>query len=155
MMKLENYLNDGANWQAVCVMAYLRSRCLGDYINSELSEYKDKIGEGEYAWIISVGRFENCREQGYIVSFMNRKMFQQINYCFYEHRNSDSICVVRFDCGVTINTPTNEMVFAVMKDKWDTTKDFHYGEIMECGNWIMDDVCKEFEKLCKKDCEVE
>ena len=38
-MRLENYLCDGANWQAVGVMAYLRSRAMEDVLNDELRKW--------------------------------------------------------------------------------------------------------------------
>lgn len=145
-MRLENYLCDGANWQAVGVMAYLRSRAMEDVLNDELRKWKDKLG----MWFVNIGRFENCREQGYIVSFSNMGLPNQINYCFYEHRNSDRICVVRFESGYTINTPTNQMVFDVMKNKYDTTKDFDCGEIWDCGRWIVDDACEQFVNMCEE-----
>ena len=145
-MRLENYLCDGANWQAVGVMAYLRSRAMEDVLNDKLRKWENKIK----MWFIEIGRFENCREQGYIVSFSNISFPKQINYCFYEHRNCEMICVVRFKSGYTINTPTNQMVFDVMKDKYDTTKDFGRGEILDCGSWIVDDVCKQFVNMCEE-----
>lgn len=145
-MRLEHYLCDGANWQAVGVMAYLRNRAMEDVLNDELRKWENKIGK----WFIEIGRFENFREQGYIVSFSNMKLLKQINYCFYEHRNSDELCVVRFESDYTINTPTNQMVFDVMKDKYDTTKEFCCGEILNCGRWIVNDACKQFFNMCEE-----
>ena len=87
--------------------------------------------------MLDVGRFENCREQGYIFSV--RYKTSQMNYAVYEHRNSDNISVVRFECN-TMNTPTNDMVFEHMADKYDTTKDFVYGNIVECGEWLVKDM---------------
>lgn len=138
-MRLENYLCDGANWQAVGVMAYLRSHALEDVLNDYLKKWRDKLGD----WYITIGRYENCREQGYIVSFNNVLLGEQFNYCFYEHRNTDYLCVVRFK-GVSINTPTLDKVLEVMRDKYDYTTSFMCGNIMECGEWIINDVCIQF-----------
>ena len=130
-MELQNYLSDGANWQAVGVMAYLRSR----------TEYA--MNTATHANVFSqltIGRYENCREQGYIVSC--KVNGGQRNWCFYEHRNTDRLCVVVFDC-FSIDTPSKEKVWEVMKDKYDVTKDFECGEILECGQYILEDI-KEF-----------
>ena len=75
-MKVRNYLHDDANWQAQCVLAYLRAN---------LSKFKHDL---------EVTRYYNCREQGYIF-FMRifDKGMHQMNVAVYEHRNSDSLCI--------------------------------------------------------------
>lgn len=129
MTNLENYLDDGANWQAQCVLAILRSR-----YESILDEsWNEK--QGRYEACIRVGRYENDREQGY--AFALNTIGIQRNYVVYEHRNSDEICIVVWD-GLTLNTPTPSQV--PMKDKWDVTKTFRYGEVMECSEWIEKDM---------------
>lgn len=132
MTQIENYMDDGANWQAQSVLAYLRvtkNGAINKTWNKEYHHYDAKI---------NVGRYENCREQGYIFSVYYNG--EQRNYCIYEHRNSDNICVVVFDA-VTINTPTNDMVFEAMGDsKWNFTKSFGYGEIVSCGDYIIEDI---------------
>lgn len=121
-MKITDYLNDGANWQAQAVLVYLKSQNID----------------------IDVTRYDNCREQGYIffkrVS-KGRKAYQK-NVAVYEHRNSDALCIVVFD-KVTFNDPLNSDVWENMEDKWDTTADFKCGEIVECGDNIID-IFKEF-----------
>lgn len=129
MTNLENYLDDGANWQAQCVLAILRSR-----YESILDESWNKE-QGRYEACIRVGRYESDREQGY--AFALNTMGIQRNYVVYEHRNSDEICIVVWD-GLTLNTPTPSQV--PMKDKWDVTKTFRYGEVMECAEWIEKDM---------------
>lgn len=134
MINIENYMNDGADWQAQSVLAYLRSMKVNAVEKSWNKEFH------KYDASIEVGRYENCREQGYIFSVHYKG--KQRNYCVYEHRNSDDICVVVFD-GVTINTPTLKMVCDAMEDnKWNYTKAFPCGQIMECGNYILDDMNK-------------
>lgn len=134
MIDIENYMHDGANWQAQSVLAYLRvtkNNAIDKTWNEERRCYDARVG---------VGRYENCREQGYIFSVQYNG--EQRNYCVYEHRNSDDLCVVVFD-GVTINTPMLKMVCDAMEDsKWNYTKAFHCGQIMECGDYILDDVKK-------------
>lgn len=121
MTNIENYLNDGANWQAQCVLAYIRVHC------------KNEVDE------IKVGRYENCREQGYIFTIQHNN--KQRNYAVYEHRNSDQICIVRFDTELTIDTPRKEKVWDAMQDnKWNFTKAFGVGDIVQCGEYIINDM---------------
>lgn len=134
MIDIENYMHDGANWQAQSVLAYLR------VAKDNAIDKTWNLAFRKYDASVEVGRYENCREQGYIFSV--RYKCEQRNYCVYEHRNSDDLCVVVFD-GVTINTPTNNMVFKAMGDsKWNYTKAFPCGQIMECGDYILDDIKK-------------
>ena len=134
MINIENYMHDGANWQAQCVLAYLRvtkNNAVNKTWNKEYELYEAEV---------HVGRYENCREQGYIFSV--RYKGEQRNYCVYEHRNTDNLCVVVFDAA-TINTPKAETVFNAMNgDKYNVTKAFEYGQIMECGDYILDDMGK-------------
>ena len=131
MVQIENYLNDGANWQAQCILAYLRAYSNNIVDKTWNDEYK------HYEATVNVGRFENCREQGYI--FAVRHLNHQMNYVVYEHRNSDSICIVKFEKN-TINTPTLNTVCEVMGDsKYNYTKSFSCGQIEECGEWIIED----------------
>lgn len=119
-MKISNYLEDGANWQAQSVLAYLK-RLIPSSFN------------------IEVTRYDNCREQGYIFfcrKNVGREVYQK-NVAVYEHRNSDALCIVVFD-KVTFNDPINSDVWENMKDKYDTTESFSYGSIVECGNCIFD-----------------
>jgi len=131
MAHLNEYMNDGANWQAKAVLAALqRHECIVE--ESYVS------GQG-YQAKFSVGRWENCREQGYIVSmrdYFNPKM-PQLNIAFFEHRNSDSICAIKWIQG-SMNTLTIDTAkFGdVYKDKYDVSKSVGYGKIMEMAEWI-------------------
>lgn len=129
-MNIENFLFDGANVQAQIVAILLRDRY--EHI---LDVSWDK--KGFYRGMISIGRFENCREQGYVVSL--RFDGHQRNYAFYEHRNTDCICVIVKDF-VTINTPTKAEMICDMEDKWDVTKTFEYGKWQECVEFIDEDM---------------
>lgn len=130
-MKLQEYMNDGANWQAQVILIYMRHHedlVIEDTYNSELRSYEASL---------SVGRYENCREQGYIFSL--RYKGRQRNYAVYEHRNSDTLCVVVNNIE-TINTPSAATIYENMRDKYDTTKDFHYAEFEECAIWLIEDM---------------
>lgn len=137
MITIRNYMNDGANWQAQCVLAYLR-RMQETVTDCAWNEQRKK-SDAE----IQVGRFENCREQGYVFSlWYNYK--QVVHYAVYEHRNSDSLIVWKFN-GNFINTPRPDD-FMVNKSKYDYTKSFNEGEIIKCGDWLIDEMRKEL--LC-------
>ena len=142
MINIENYMNDGANWQAQSVLAYLRAMKVNAVEKSWNKEFRT------YDASVEVGRYENLREQGYIFSVQYKG--EQRNYCVYEHRNSDELCVVVFDA-VTLNTPTNDMVFKAMgNSKWNYTKAFECGNIVECGDYILDDMKKFIEEILNK-----
>lgn len=135
MINIENYMHDGANWQAQAVLAYLRTTKNNAIDKTWIKENKC------YDASVEVGRYENCREQGYIFSVLYKG--EQRNYCVYEHRNSDHLCVVVFDA-ISNGTPSKELVWDAMGDnKWNFTKAFGFGEIVSCGDYIIGDI-KEF-----------
>ena len=129
MITIQNYLNDGANWQAQAVLAYLRGN-----INDIINDTYDEIS-GEYRADINVGRYENCREQGY--AFMLNCDFKRVaNFVVYEHRCSDRICVI-FNDKFTINTPTWTDMFEDRDNGYEIDIDFNRGQIKECAEWII------------------
>lgn len=129
MINIKHYLDDGANWQAQCVLAYLRG--IGNSRVESITWNKEKNrAEG----MLSVGRCENCREQGYIFT-LTYGAKQLVHFWVYEHRNSDALCVIEFE-GFFINTPTISNI--PIKDKYDITKDFACGDVVRCGEWIVE-----------------
>ena len=130
MVRVDEYLDDGANWQAQSVLAYLRSMYSWVVNNT----YNQELHLSEA--VFTVGRYENYREQGYVFSL--QYMGEQRNYAVYEHCNSDNLVVVVFD-KPTINTPYGKDVWGNMKDKYDYTKSFSCGQIVECGDYIIED----------------
>lgn len=142
MIDIESYMHDGANWQAQCVLAYVRNT-KNNAINETWNEKYHK-----YDATVEVGLYENCREQGYIFSI--RYKLEQRNYAVYEHRNSDQLCVVVFDA-ITIDTPPKELVWNAMGDnKWNFTKAFGCGEIIGCGDYILEDMKFFIDKVNKE-----
>ena len=141
MVQVDKYLDDGANWQAQSVLAYLRS--MYSWVVNGTYNKEGNYNEATF----TVGRYENCREQGYVFSLRYKN--EQRNYAVYEHRNSDSLIVLVFD-DITINTPYGEEVWGNMKDKYDYTKSFSCGQIMECGDYIIEDAQKFINELKEK-----
>jgi len=121
----------GAGSQAEAVLAYLRGH---DGIESSWDG-----NEKDYAARPTVARWENCREQGYVVSMSSARYDKQINIAFFEHRNTDNICAIKWD-QCTINAPTidtAEFGDDVYKDKYDTSFDVNYGEAEKMASLIM------------------
>lgn len=142
MVNLRNYMNDGANWQAQCVLAILRAGFVMDYILSPTLRKDYTFYENKYDASLEVGRYENCREQGYIFSI--RYFGKQKNYAVYEHRNSDALCVLISEVS-TLNTPSIDNMWhdkGENASKYDFDKEFREGEVTECAKWIQDDMRK-------------
>lgn len=127
-MQIKNYMNDGANFQAQCVLAYLRGFTIEKSWDKDNKYYQAEI---------NVSRWENCREQGYVFMMHNKKR-KQLNIAVFEHRNSDSICAIKWIQN-TINAPTIENANfngECYRDKWDVSREVNYMDILEIGDWI-------------------
>lgn len=121
--------NDGADFQSQAVLAYVRyliSDGLVDSWNPITSEYQADI---------RVTRYDNCREQGYIIYLRNLGRTEQINICFYEHRNSDQIYVQVNDV-VTFNAPLSSDIYGSMTDKYQSAFDAPCGKAFEVAEFI-------------------
>lgn len=134
---IESYLNDGANYKAQAILAIVRGYF--GYIQEGGTNHKDVQ--------IYVGRFENCREQGYVFSLYYNYHFIK-HYAVYEHRNSDEICVL-FSRTNTINTPNAEQMFGE-RGKYDVDKFFHYDQIVEVADFVIEDMRNELYDYCEK-----
>lgn len=147
-MRIENYLNDGANWQSQAVLAYVRS---------QIYRITDKLDYGEAKGVFSwhntrVGRFENCREQGYVFS-LQVGFHAEKHYAVYEHRNCDDICVLIAE-GLSMNTPSVDFMWKDKGEnptKYDFDKSFKYGDIMGCGKYIIEDMLSWIDKLIEEE----
>jgi len=126
MTDIKHYLNDGANWQAQCVLSYVRSHL--DLPNT----YK-----------VLVGRYENCREQGYVFTLC-KDYLQLLHIAVYEHRNVDSLVIKTFR-GQFLNTPRAEDL--KMENKWDYDEDFPYGSVLDCGKMVVDNIEYEIQSI--------
>ena len=146
MMNIRHYMHDGANWQAQAVLAYMRGH---------IFQVEDEVKKKDDWGMSFVGRYENCREQGYVFSI--KVGLEQRHYAVYEHRNSDRICVLISD-GVCMDTPNVEFMWKDRGEnatKYDYNKDFRCGDIVECGEWIIYDMLEWVAKLPNKNNESE
>jgi len=129
MTALEIYLCDGAEYQARATLAFLQGKStIESSWDEKTSSYKAQP---------TVARWENCREQGYVVMLRNEKR-DQVNIAFFEHRNNDSITAVEWKQS-TINSPTIETAQfgKTYKDKFDVSHSTRYGEALEMAEWIL------------------
>jgi hypothetical protein len=133
MANLKNYLHDGAGYQARAVLMFLQ----------ENANIKSSWNQ-EYKWYdanINVSRWENGREQGYIVSLMSKKFnpTKQLNIAFFEHRNSDNICAIKWE-QVSINalTISNAIFNDVYRNKHDVSYIVEHGEAYQMATWIIE-----------------
>lgn len=145
MTNIENYLDDGANYQAQCVLAYMRPRIEWAF------EGLKNIKMDRYGTYVSVGRYENCREQGYVFTLHcdNKCGYKMRHYAVYEHRNCDSI-IVLISNKICINTPSVDDMWVEKGEnasKYDYDKAFSYMDIKACSDWIIEDMNKFLKKI--------
>lgn len=122
---------DGADFQAQAVLAYVRYR-----IGSGIERSWDAAYH-RYSAEPKVTRYDNGREQGYVVYLRSRDYQEQINIAFYEHRNSDSIHAVLTN-ERTFNAPVKDDILKVMTDKYDTTQSVSVGDAAALAEWIVE-----------------
>ena len=133
---IECYLNDGANWQAQSVLGYLR------FIRESIVTKTWSESTSRYEAFIYVGRYENCREQGYVFTISYKGQYK--HYAVYEHRNCDKL-IVLINEGFSMNTPSVDFMWDGHDgngklQKWSYDKDFDFGEIIQCGDFIAEDM---------------
>ena len=145
MAEIREYMNDGANWQAQAVLAYMRGHI---FRLEDLVKYTHK---DKHLYLgTRVGRYENCREQGYVFSIQVGN--EEIHYAVYEHRNSDQLIVLIAN-GLNLNTPSVDFMWKDRGEKatkYDYNKSFRCGEITECGEWIICDMLDWAEEIISK-----
>jgi hypothetical protein len=140
MSNVHHYHDDGANRQAQAVLA-LFQYFLGDGIEGSWSEQFSK-----YEADIHVSRWENRREQGYVLYMRTADHKHQLNIAFYEHRNCDNIDAARWE-QTTWNAPCLTTPDTEGEQNynygWENAKSFSYCKIEEAARWIHE----EFEKF--------
>lgn len=130
-MNIENYMQDGANYQARAVLMFLQGLISGSV----------------FAKNVSVDRWSNCREQGYIISY------KDLNIIFFEHRNTDMICAVKWKqfggCNpLNINTANFRDVY---ETKWDVSYEVEYGEVYKMASWILNELGNHWKTLVEQE----
>lgn len=123
MTQLNHYMQDGANHQARAVLAFVQS--LADDLCYKHSYY------------LQVARWENGREQGYVIKATNHKRVQ-LNIAFFEYRNSDFIHFLKWE-QKTFNSPTLQDCIdsGVYENKYDNQYSVEYGQIVDAAKWVV------------------
>lgn len=134
MVSVQHYHADGANRQVQAVLAMFQY-FLGDGIEDSWDDWYRR-----YKAEIEVARWENCREQGY--TLMMRAPWlssNRLNIAFYEHRNHDGICAIKWEQN-TLNSPTiDNLPDGVFESKWDSSYEVKYGEVTKMAKWLFDE----------------
>jgi len=124
-------MQDGAHWQSRAVLV-----CLQGLNDGKIeASYNEKTNKHDVT--IEVARWENGREQGYICSLVV-PFAKQLNICFFEHRNSDEICAVKWEqvsmnsIGI-VNMDTKGTIY---QDKYDVSFKVKYGKFLQMAEWI-------------------
>lgn len=150
LTNIEHYFCDGANYTIQALMCLCKKIYLGyskDYI--EKRDIKDIYSPYNRPQIM-VGRYENCREQGYVLTLMSSQCGKQIaHYAIYEHRNSDNICVNKFH-GVFTDTPDCEAVWSGKASKYDYDQAFSYNEVWEAYGWLEESMQADLAEFCQE-----
>lgn len=142
--KLQNYFSDGANCNVQSVLCLLKHKIGNGIEESWNDEYKT------YEADIQVARWENYREQGYIV-YLTNKNNEQLNIAFFEHRNSDNLCAVKWIQN-SINSLTIENADfknEVYTNKWDVSVSFNYNQAYELAEWLFNELTKHWKEGMK------
>ena len=140
---LNYFVNDGANHQARATLCYLE-------MYSDIESSWDKENKVYQAHPV-ISRWNNCREQGYVVSLVSSDNKRQLNIIFFEHRNSDAICAVKWEQKSFNNMNIDIADFGNnYKDKFDTSHDVDYGECSQMAKWVYDQL-EEFWKLTQSE----
>ena len=143
MIEIESYMNDGANWQAQAVLAAVRymSQMTLDLAYDKEKNYKRAK--------IMVGRYENCREQGYVlhvdsVDWDNPTRTEgDLVLWAFECRNSDNI-VVSWQTDYPHNGMFSDDTYH------NRRKYFSYNQIQEAANFMIDLVRDHFKNEFEK-----
>ena len=92
------------------------------------------------SWI-STYPYCNCREMGFVLSIVsaNAKRAPE-NIAFYEHRNSDEICAIRWTGRLPINgaVSPSDIPDGVFPDKWSYTESWPWLDIASAVNYALE-----------------
>lgn len=130
--------------QIAAIFGYITTSNLESYIADRLYDGETRRWKVE----ISMSPWINGRERGFVLTVRDAAHLVRpdkiVHYVVYEHRNSDSICVIRESkAGLFMNFLTPDMLMD-FKTKYDYTKEFANGQINESVEWIGNDITDSF-----------
>jgi hypothetical protein len=96
---------------------------------------------------LSTRPYCNCREQGFVLSVRRSgaKNALPVNIAFFEHRNSDSLCAIRWEGELPIDGSVTAMDIpeAAYHDKWSVTKSWPFLDIASAIDYARQEIGKE------------
>lgn len=93
------------------------------------------------AAFLTTGPYSNCRERGFVVSVSKQiGSDQRRHWVFYEHRNSDELCCLRWDGPGHVSRGYRADDVEGFTDKWTITKSWPYMSIVDAANWLHDEI---------------
>ena len=123
MTDLKHYLQDGASPETRATLMLIQENAnIQESWNAKLQQYDAKI---------KVSRWENGREQGYILSLRDRQQ-KQLNIIIFQHRNSGELSATKWE-QQSLNA------LNIMNAVFDNEIN-HYvddGEFIEMAYWVM------------------
>ena len=112
------------------------------------------ITDGFY---VKTSRYHNCREQGFLWSMCKGSLpnfsdgAPQINFVWYEHRNSDQLCCIKWTGKVKIpldGSITYQVIpEEAFPDKYSYTASFRYYKFEEAISWWADELQDWYDKI--------
>ena len=120
--------------QARAVLTYLEQQ------DGVAASYCDK--QHRYEMCVSIAEWYNGREVGYVLSGWSKRYYngEQLNIAWFEHRNSDDICAIKWKQHTVLNPPNIKTACFedIYKTKWDVSHTVPYGQACEMASWIME-----------------
>lgn len=84
----------------------------------------------------------NGREMGFVVSAMATKYTPQTNFAFYEHRNCDQLCVLKWEGNTSIHGAVthDQIPEGIFPNKWACTAQWSYGNYDDIIDWLKGEI---------------
>lgn len=83
----------------------------------------------------------NCREMGFTLSIF-RANKEPLNICFFEHRNSDNLCALKWEGRLPVHggSSVDDIPKKNYPDKWTLAKSVGCLQISEMIDWAKEEI---------------
>lgn len=92
----------------------------------------------------------NCRERGFVVSFQLVAQ-KAIHFAWFEHRNSDQLCCVKWEGPISGKHgdffTVHDIPAKAYPDKWALSKSVKWGAFGEAAGWMQEEISPYMEKV--------
>ena len=102
-----------------------------------MSQYEISLPEQFY---LTTSPYCNCREMGFVLSIHSWQSKPQTNIAFFEHRNSDQLCAIKWEGRTNINgavTP-DDIPEEVYPDKYTLSAEWPYLQLFPAIRYAID-----------------